>query len=53
MYVVTLGIGVAVHRLATPNVDPILAFMVILTLPLLSALAVVLLMVAIVPRRWR
>ena len=51
MYVVTLGIGVAVHGLATPIVDPILAIMEILTL--LSALAVVLLMVAIVPRRWR
>ena len=45
MYVVTLEVGVAVHGLATPIGDPILAIMEILTL--LSALAVVLLMVAI------
>lgn len=45
MYVATLGVGVAVHGLATPIGDPILAIMEILTL--LSALAVVLLMVAI------
>lgn len=31
MYVATLGAGVAVHGLATPIVDPILAIMEILT----------------------
>src|SRR5687768_6333012 len=44
-YIVTLGIGFAVHGLAEPIVDPVLAIMEVLTL--LSALLMVIMMAAV------